>query len=806
METQRLDIKSVIGQGYEEFWRSTKRYVVCKGSRGSKKSVTAALKLIVRLMQYPLANALVIRQTASTLKNSCYAQLKWAINRLGVGAYWKCTVNPLQITYLPTGQKILFYGLDNAFKLTSITVEKGYLCFAWAEEAFEISEKDFETIDESLRGIMPEGYYIQWLITFNPIDASSWLKAKFFDKPSENVLAMTTTYKINEWLSEKDFEMFEEMKKTDPERYKVRGLGDWGIAEGQYFKQWNTSKHIVEPFKIPEGWAKFRAMDWGQAKPYCCLWFAVDYDGNLYCYRELYGWEGKPNVGTGETAKEVAEKICKLEKRSEKVQGGVLDNACWARTGVTGPTIEEEINLTLIKHKLIPFSKCSKGRVEGANAFKQRLIGNEMKDGKFKPAIYFFKTCYNCLRTIPMLGHDKHNPETYDSSGEDHCFVAGTLITTKRGDIPIEEVTTADFVLTRKGFKKVLVAGLTKKNAEVMTVEFSNGKCLTGTKNHPIFIKGKGFCTLDTIKYGDIIYSVSEVKELCHENNQKQQIQSCSTELNSGVIQIQNELVIGNIIEQVEAIASKVSAICIEKFGNSIMEKFLKDTTSTIKTEIFSTMIFQILNYLKVSTIYHNTQKKIMLMKILEIMPENIWKLLEKKLLNGTGQRKDENGIDNTPLNVQKKKLKNQKLYAFVSNAERNLKHQVTEGIKANIVQKPVVQNTGAIKELTTKREFVQSVEKNIALTDSKNKKLVEVKNVVFAVCLTTEKRKADVYNLTVDEEHEYFANGFLVHNCADAVVYACLSRPFAPIKAKVKRGDYDAYSDDEPKRSNWTY
>ena len=98
-----------------------------------------------------------------------------------------------------------------------------------------------------------------------------------------------------------------------------------------------------------------------------------------------------------------------------------MDNACWARTGVTGPTIAEEINMTLIKHKLIPFHKSSKGRIEGANAFKQRLVGNEMKDGNYKPAIYFFKTCYNCLRTIPMLGHDKQNPETYDTHGEDHA-------------------------------------------------------------------------------------------------------------------------------------------------------------------------------------------------------------------------------------------------------------------------------------------------------------------------------------------------------------------------------------------------
>ena len=100
---------------------------------------------------------------------------------------------------------------------------------------------------------------------------------------------------------------------------------------------------------------------------------------------------------------------------------GVLDSACWNRTGVSAPSISEELNVVLAKHKLVPFMRSSKGRVEGANAFKQRLVGNEMKDGTLKPAIYFFKTCYNCIRTIPTLSHDKHDPEKYNTSGEDHC-------------------------------------------------------------------------------------------------------------------------------------------------------------------------------------------------------------------------------------------------------------------------------------------------------------------------------------------------------------------------------------------------
>ena len=420
MKRREISLSAVLGGGYNDFWRSKKRYVVCKGSRASKKSTTAALKIVTRMMQYPLANTLVVRKTGASLKDSCWTQLRWAIDRLGVSAWWRARVSPLELEYLPTGQKILFRGLDDPLKVTSITVKRGVLCWGWCEEAYEIDEEAFDRIDESLRGKLPDGYYIQWLITFNPWDSGCWLKRRFFDAPHDNVLAMTTTYKCNEWLSDDDRAMFSDMRKTDPERYKVAGCGEWGIEAGQFFKAWRESKHVIEPFTIPNEWMRFRSMDWGSARPYACLWWAVDYDGNLYAYRELYGWGGKPNVGTGETAAEVGRRIAELETKQEHLDYGVLDSACWAKTGVTGPTIAEELNNELYKKGLVTFGKCSKGRVEGANAFKQRLIGNRQKDGSYKPAIFFFNTCIHAIRTIPMLAHDKHNPETYDTDGEDH--------------------------------------------------------------------------------------------------------------------------------------------------------------------------------------------------------------------------------------------------------------------------------------------------------------------------------------------------------------------------------------------------
>ena len=90
------------------------------------------------------------------------------------------------------------------------------------EEAYELEdEKSFNRIDESIRGEVPQGYFKQFTITFNPWSASHWLKARFFDSPNDDVLAKTTNYLCNEFLDEADKKLFEEMKKNDPERYKV---------------------------------------------------------------------------------------------------------------------------------------------------------------------------------------------------------------------------------------------------------------------------------------------------------------------------------------------------------------------------------------------------------------------------------------------------------------------------------------------------------------------------------------------------------------------------------------------------------
>lgn len=247
MNKKHIYLPDVVGKGYKTFWNFKGRYRVVKGSRASKKSKTTALWFIFNMMKYKDANTLVVRKTFRTLKDSCFAELKWAVHRFGVDHLWKFTESPLEMTYLPTGQKIYFRGLDDPLKITSITVDVGNLCWMWIEEAYEImTESDFDMLDESIRGEVPEGLWKQITLTFNPWNERHWLKKRFFDVQDPEILALTTNYLCNEWLDQADKTVFEKMRINNPRRYIVAGLGGWGVVEGLCFEKWKEEEFTLE--------------------------------------------------------------------------------------------------------------------------------------------------------------------------------------------------------------------------------------------------------------------------------------------------------------------------------------------------------------------------------------------------------------------------------------------------------------------------------------------------------------------------------------------------------------------------------
>ena len=288
-----VDLPKMVGGGYGKFWRSKNFYRVVKGSRGSKKSKTTALNFITRLLKYPWSNLLVVRRYSNTNKQSTYTDFKWACNQLKVAHLFKFNESLPEITLKKTGQKILFRGLDDELKITSITVDVGSLCWAWFEEAYQIETEDkFSTVVESIRGSLdvPE-FFKQITVTFNPWNERHWLKRVFFDKDTQraDTLALTTTYKCNEWLDEIDRQRYEDLYSTNPRRARIVCDGEWGVAEGLVFE--NTR---VEDFDVQKTIQRVKettaGVDFGFTQdPTTLICVAVDFENKrLYLYNEHY--------------------------------------------------------------------------------------------------------------------------------------------------------------------------------------------------------------------------------------------------------------------------------------------------------------------------------------------------------------------------------------------------------------------------------------------------------------------------------------------------------------------------------------
>lgn len=312
IKKELIRLPDLVGKGYKAFWHFKGRYRVVKGSRASKKSKTTALWYIYNLMKYKDANLLVVRKTFRTLKDSCFKELKWAVKRLKVEHLWDFTLSPLEAVYKPTGQRIYFRGLDDPLKVTSIAVDVGCLCWMWIEEAYEImKEDDFNILDESIRGETPEGLFKQITLTFNPWNERHWIKKRFFDcEPDEDILAITTNYMCNEWLDAADLKVFETMKKNNPRRYAVAGLGGWGIVDGLVYENWKEEAFTLEDIKDCQ--SAF-GLDFGYTNDPSAFFVGfVDLENKkLYVWDEFYE--------KGMSNKRICERITDMGYRKERI-------------------------------------------------------------------------------------------------------------------------------------------------------------------------------------------------------------------------------------------------------------------------------------------------------------------------------------------------------------------------------------------------------------------------------------------------------------------------------------------------------
>ena len=278
---------------FKEVDRCQKRYIVMKGSAGSGKSVDTAQIYILRLMQDKGRNLLCVRKSDITNRDSTYAELTGAVYRMfgeNANKYWQIKQNPMMLECKANGNQIIFRGVNDEKqreKLKSITFKKGKLTDVWIEEATEITQNDFEIIDDRLRGELPEGQFYQIRCTFNPVNKNHWIKKVFFDISDPNVMTHHSTYLNNRFIDDAYKQRMERRKKIDPEGYCIYGLGEWGEIGGLILSNWEVAE-ISQDLQDYDDIAIGQDFGFNHANAILLLGWK---DDNIYVLKEIYLYE-----------------------------------------------------------------------------------------------------------------------------------------------------------------------------------------------------------------------------------------------------------------------------------------------------------------------------------------------------------------------------------------------------------------------------------------------------------------------------------------------------------------------------------
>lgn len=350
---------------------------------------------------------------------------------LPTGAVWKDSKKTFTMA---AGGRIRFRPLESV--ADAVKYQGQNLTDAAVEEA---GNYDSPTPIDMLWGALRSGtgIYVQMILTANPGGVGhQWIKARYVD-PAPLGMKVLSRYlpdgrehryvfipskvQNNKILMQNDPGYVSRLYLVgSPELVKAWLAGDWNAISGAYFPEFSIHRHVIAPFAIPPKWTRFRAMDWGSAKPFSIGWYAVS-DGTLDLpkgalvkYREWYGAAKDntgatiPNVGLVKTADWAADGVLEREKKGE-VNYGVADPAMWKVDG--GPSIAERMI-----RKGVTWRKADNSRINGWDQVRDRLVGDDDE-----PMIYFFPTCIDTIRTLPSLQHDDNKAEDLDSDGEDHA-------------------------------------------------------------------------------------------------------------------------------------------------------------------------------------------------------------------------------------------------------------------------------------------------------------------------------------------------------------------------------------------------
>jgi hypothetical protein len=403
-----------------QFLAASEREVFYGGARGGGKSY-AMLVDPLRYCHKQKHRALLIRRTMPELRD-LINHSQQLYSKAYPGAKWREQEKEWKF---PSGARIEFGYAEN---LTDALRYQGQ-SYTWIgiDELPQYPTEDiYNFLRSSLRSVDPE-IPVYMRATGNPGNVGSmWVKNMFVDPATPNtkfdiniktpngVKQISRRYipaklEDNPYLMQTDD--YYAMLASLPEVQRKQFLeGNWEAFEDSSFPEFNKDVHVIKPFDIPRNWMRFRACDWGYSSPACCLWIAVDFDNNLFVYRELYTKKI--------TADLFARKVLEAEQ-GENIRYGVLDSSTWARRGDIGPSIAETMILEGCRWR--PSDRSPRSRIAGKLELHKRFRPDEETG---YPSLFILDNCINLIRTLPMLPVDKNNPEDVDTHAEDHAYDA----------------------------------------------------------------------------------------------------------------------------------------------------------------------------------------------------------------------------------------------------------------------------------------------------------------------------------------------------------------------------------------------
>lgn len=424
-----------------EFMSRSEYEVLYGGAAGGGKS-DAIIVEALRQIDNPNYRAIIFRKTYPQCRELIIKSVRIYKSACpdavynGSEHYWQ----------FPSGAKIYFGSMPNS---TSYLNYQG-LSFAYIafDELTHFTQEEYEYLISRNRAD-GKGLRVYIRATANPGGIGhGWVKERFITA-SEPGVPYTVSAEITDSTGQKrtvtrsrvfiPSSVFDNaaLMKNDPgyvanlamlpeAKKKALLYGDWNSYEGQVFTEFTDNPsgydshigtHVINPFPIPRTWKRYRAFDFGYSRPFAVQWWAVDYDGRAYLYRQLYGCTDSPNTGLKLEPREIARRIRAIEDELEQGNTifGIADPAIWDESRGRDGTI-----ITMFENEGIYFEKGKHDRLSGKMQCHYRFAF----DDEGLAMAYVFKTCRQFLRTIPNLVYDDVNCEDVNSACEDHDYDA----------------------------------------------------------------------------------------------------------------------------------------------------------------------------------------------------------------------------------------------------------------------------------------------------------------------------------------------------------------------------------------------